>query len=94
MEKYNFSLFIRGRGNKSIFWRYDYYLIDIFTAHIDDGFGNVEEIEFIRKLRIQLEEAMKQANTLRERGILEFRYGWYTSILNLREIGDIFNITT
>lgn len=37
---------------------------------------------------------MKQANTLRERGILEFRYGWYTSILNLREIGDIFNITT
>ena len=46
------------------------YLIDIFTAHIDDGFGNVEEIEFIRKLRIQLEEAMKQANTLRERGMV------------------------
>ena len=61
---------------------------------IDYGFENVEEIEFIRELRTQLEEAMKQANTLREREILKFRYGWDTSILNLREIGDIFNITT
>lgn len=53
---------------------------------VDYGFENVEEIEFIRKLRSQLEEAMKQANTLREREILKFRYGWDASILNLREI--------
>ena len=65
-----------------------------FIEDIDYGFENVEEIEFIRELRIQLEEAMKQANTLKEREILKFRYGWDTSILNLREIGDIFNITT
>lgn len=61
---------------------------------IDYGFENVEEIEFIKELRVQLEEAMKQANTLKEREILKFRYGWNTPVLNLREVGDIFNITT
>lgn len=36
---------------------------------------------------------MAQSNSLREREILEFRYGWHTRQMTMNEIGDIYGIT-
>jgi len=36
---------------------------------------------------------MSQYNTLEERQILKFRYGWNTEIMTLNEVAEILNIT-
>ena len=64
-----------------------------FIEGIDYSFENVIEIEFIRELRIQLEECMKELLTLKEREIIEFRYKWNGIEMTFKEIGEIYNIS-
>ena len=47
-----------------------------FVEGIDYGFENVEEKIFLINLRNELEEVMQKYNTLEQREILKYRYGW------------------
>lgn len=60
---------------------------------IDYGFENIEEKLFLMNLRNELEEVMQSHNTLEQREVLKFKYGWNTSPMTLNDIADIFNIT-
>lgn len=60
---------------------------------IDYGFENIEEKLFLMNLRNELEEVMQSHNTLEQREVLKFKYGWNTSPMSLNDIADIFNIT-
>ena len=60
---------------------------------IDYGFENIEEKLFLMNLRKELEEVMQSHNTLEQREVLKFKYGWNTSPMSLNDIADIFNIT-
>lgn len=60
---------------------------------IDYGFENIEEKLFLMNLRKDLEEVMQSHNTLEQREVLKFKYGWNTSPMTLNDIADIFNIT-
>lgn len=60
---------------------------------MDYGFENVEEKLFINNLRNELEKAMKECNTLEQREILKYRYGWDTNPMTLNDVADIFDIT-
>ncbi|MFA9398042.1 MAG: sigma-70 family RNA polymerase sigma factor [Clostridiaceae bacterium] len=61
---------------------------------IDNSLENVEDKIYNMQLRKDLEKAMLEANTLQEREILKFRYGWDSNKeMKFQEIGDIFNIT-
>ncbi|EES49450.1 sigma-70 family RNA polymerase sigma factor [Clostridium botulinum] len=62
--------------------------------YIDYEFENVEERIYIKELRRELEEVMKEILTLRERQILMFYYGWHTKECTFNYIGEIFNITS
>lgn len=64
-----------------------------FIEGVDYEFENTMEKEFIRELRIQLNELMEDNLTLREREVLEFKYGWNSEEMTLKEIGGIFNIS-
>lgn len=68
-------------------------LVD-FIEEIDYGFENIEENIFFKNLRKELEEVMKTHNTLEQREVLKLKYGWNTRQFTLREIGDIFDITS
>lgn len=63
------------------------------VAYVDYGFENIEEKIFLNKLREDLEEVMQQKNTLMQREILKFKYGWNTTPMKLDDIADIFGIT-
>lgn len=60
---------------------------------IDYAFENVEEKLFLSSLRNELNEVMKKCNTLEQREILKYRYGWNSTPMTLNDIADIFNIT-
>ncbi len=60
---------------------------------IDYGFENIEEKLFLSNLRNELNEVMQKCNTLEQREILKYRYGWDTNPMTLNDIADIFNIT-
>lgn len=60
---------------------------------IDYGFENIEEKLFLMNLRNELEEVMQSHNTLEQREVLKFKYGWNTYPMTLNDIADIFNIT-
>lgn len=60
---------------------------------IDYGFENIEEKLFLMNLRNELEEVMQSHNTLEQREVLKFKYGWNTSPMTLNDIADIFNVT-
>lgn len=60
---------------------------------IDYGFENIEEKVFFNKLRNELEDVMRVENTLQEREVLKFKYGWNTKQYTLKEIGDILGVT-
>lgn len=64
-----------------------------FIEDIDYGFENIEEKIFLHDLRKELEEVMKTHNTLEQREILKFKYGWNTTPMKLDDIADIFSIT-
>ena len=62
---------------------------------IDYSFENVEEKIYIGQLRVELENAMQENNTLKEREILMLHYGWDTNKESAYiEIADIFNISS
>lgn len=62
---------------------------------IDYSFENIEEKIYIEQLRNELEQAMKDNNTLFEREILKLRYGWDNSKECTRnEIAEIFDTYT
>ena len=60
---------------------------------VDYGYENIEEKLFISNLRNELEKVMQECNTLEQREILKYRYGWNTKPMTLNEIANIFNIT-
>lgn len=64
-----------------------------FIEDIDYGFENIEEKIYIQKLRVDLEKAMKENNTLEQREVLKFKYGLNTTPMKLEDIGDILGIT-
>lgn len=65
-----------------------------FIEDIDYGFENIEEKLFLKNLRKELEELMQTHNTLEQREILKFKYGWNTTPMKLDDIGDILGITS
>ncbi|WP_373205844.1 sigma-70 family RNA polymerase sigma factor [Clostridium tertium] len=67
--------------------------LEDFIEYIDYGFENIEEKLFIANLRKELEDLMQTHNTLEQREILKFKYGWNSKPMTLNEIAEIFNIT-
>ena len=65
---------------------------DTIESH-EEGFENVEDKLYIKQLRSDLEKAMIEANTLREREVLKLHYGWDCKPCNYTEISKIFNVT-
>lgn len=66
-------------------------LLNMIDSH-DKSMENIEEQLYINQLREELEGAMVQANTLREREVLKLHYGWNIEPITIKEIGDIFSI--
>ncbi|MDB1949200.1 sigma-70 family RNA polymerase sigma factor [Clostridium tertium] len=64
-----------------------------FIEDIEYGYDNIEEKLFIANLRKELENLMQTHNTLEQREILKFKYGWNGRPMTLNEIAEIFNIT-
>lgn len=59
----------------------------------DYSLENVDERIYIKELREELEQAMKDNTSLKERETLKLHYGWNNGrILSFGEIGSIFNI--
>ncbi|EES90782.1 MULTISPECIES: sigma-70 family RNA polymerase sigma factor [Clostridium] len=60
---------------------------------IDYSYENVEEKIYMKELRQEIEEVMKEYNTLEEREILKLRHGWDSNnIMALSDIGELLNI--
>lgn len=53
----------------------------------------MEEKIFLINLRNELEEVMLKYNTLEQREVLKYKYGWNTEPMKLNDIADIFNTT-
>lgn len=64
-----------------------------FIEGVDYGFENVEEKIFLSNLRDELEKVMQEHNTLEQREVLKYRYGWNTEPMTLNDIADIFDTT-
>lgn len=65
-----------------------------FIEGVDYSFENVEDKIYRQQLRRELDEVMDKYNTLMEREILKFHYGWDDEIcMTLDEIGEIYKIT-
>lgn len=60
---------------------------------VDYGYENIEEKIFLNNLRKELEELMITHNTLEQREVLKFKYGWNSKPMKLDDIAEIYNIT-
>ena len=60
---------------------------------VDYGYENIEEKIFLNNLRKELEELMITHNTLEQREVLKFKYGWNTTPMKLDDIGEILGVT-
>ena len=60
---------------------------------INYEFENIEEKIFLNNLRKELEDVMQQYNTLEQREVLKFRFGWNTKPMLMKEIGEILDIS-
>ena len=69
----------------------DTELIEMIESDSDDIVA-IEDKLYHEYLRKSLENAMSESNTLQEKEILKFRYGWNTKRMTLDEVGDILNI--
>jgi RNA polymerase primary sigma factor len=67
-------------------------LLDCIES-VDYSYENIEDKLYNKQLRQELEEVMSNHNTLKEREILKLHFGWDTSSMSLRDIGEIFNIS-
>ena len=61
---------------------------------INYEFENIEEKIFLNNLRKELEDVMQQYNTLEQREVLKFRFGWNAKEMKLEEIGEILGYTS
>ena len=66
-------------------------LLDMINSN-DKSMENVEEQLYLKQLRMELEEAMMDSNTLKEREIAKLYYGWNVKPLQSTEIADIFKV--
>ncbi|WP_039657578.1 sigma-70 family RNA polymerase sigma factor [Clostridium tyrobutyricum] len=65
-----------------------------YIEGVDYGFENVEDKLYNEQLHRELEEVMARYNTLMEREILKFRYGWNNyKCMSCGQIGEIYNVT-
>lgn len=66
-----------------------------FLENVADIQNIIEDLEndiYIKELRAELEQAMRDNNTLYERELLKFRYGWDNcKRFTYEELGEIFN---
>jgi len=67
-------------------------LLDMIDGH-DNSMDNVEEQLYLKQLRSELEEAMMDANTFKEREITKLYYGWNTDPVPGIEIADKFKLS-
>lgn len=68
-------------------------LLELVDSH-DKGIENVDERLYLKELRNELEEAMIDYNSLREREVLKLRYGWNIEPILLSEIGELLQVST
>lgn len=66
-------------------------LLNMIDSH-DKSMEEIEDEIYIKQLRNELEGAMVQANTLREREVLKLHYGWNIEPIMAKEIGYILSI--
>lgn len=66
-------------------------LLNMIDSH-DKSMENIEEQLYINQLREELEGAMVQANTPREREVLKLHYGGDVEPITVNEIGNMFSI--
>lgn len=65
-----------------------------FIKDKENSFENIEDQLYNKELRAELEEVMNRVNTLKEREILKFRYGWDNGRdMSQIEVGDIYGIS-
>lgn len=68
-------------------------LLELVNGH-DNGIENIDEQLYLKQLRNELEGAMIDYNTLREREVLKLRYGWNIKPILLSEIGELLQVST
>jgi RNA polymerase sigma factor, sigma-70 family len=60
---------------------------------VDYGYENIEEKIFLNNLRKELEDLMITHNTLEQRQVLKFKYGWNAKAMLVKEIGEILDVS-
>lgn len=64
-----------------------------FIEGVDYSFENIEDRIYLQQLREELDKVMNEVNTLTEREVLKFHYGWdYEKCMTLKEIGVLFGV--
>lgn len=67
-------------------------LLDMINSN-DKSMENVEEQLYLKQLRSELEEAMIDSNTLKEREITKLYYGWNIKPVQAIEIADMLELS-
>ncbi len=67
-------------------------LIDTIESDSDD-IALIEDRMYYDEMRSNLETAMMKSNSLEEREVLKFKYGWNGKTMTLKEISDIIRIS-
>lgn len=60
---------------------------------VDYSFENIDYQILLKQLRNELEEVMRDKLTLKQREVIQFRYGWNMEPMTLKEIGDVLEHT-
>lgn len=66
-------------------------LIDFIESN-DKSIENIEDELYFKQLRKELEQAMRDNNTLTEREILKLCYGWEANPMQLEEISELLSM--
>ena len=70
----------------------DTELIEMIESNSDDIMV-IEDRMYYEEMRNNLEAAMMKSNSLEEREVLKFKYGWNGNPMTLKEISDIITIS-
>lgn len=60
---------------------------------VDYSFENIDYQILLKQLRSELEEVMKDNLTLKQREVIQFRYGWNMEPMTLKEIAEVLDHT-
>lgn len=60
---------------------------------VEEGFENIEEYEYLKQLRKDLEEVMEERTTLKEREVLKLHYGWDCKECSFTYISAILGVS-